>query len=46
LETNRKYLERRVRKSPRPDQPRQELDCIHALDLEDRHHILVNKQTW
>ena len=43
LEKNREYLEQYVRKYP--DDPRQQLDCVHALDLDDGQHVLVSTQT-
>jgi len=43
FEKNREYLEQYVRKYP--DDPRQQLDCVHALDLHDGQHVLVSTQT-
>jgi len=38
-----RYLEHYVRKYP--DDPRQQLDSVHALDLDDGQHVLVRIQT-
>ena len=43
FEKNREYLEQYVRKYP--DDPRQQLDCVQALDLDDSQHVLVGTQT-
>jgi len=43
LEKNREYLEQYVRKYR--DDPRQQLDRVHALDLADGRHVLVSTQT-
>jgi len=43
LKKNREYLEQYVRKYP--DDPRQQLDRVHALDLDDGQHVLVSSQT-